>query len=465
MVRDVDLQAAVRKAAAAAGVDGAVILAAVSGGPDSLAMLHALNELAGELGIESLAVAHYDHGLRGESAAEAEFVTNFCRTLALPCHVETAVTGAIAASSRGSLQEAARDARYAFLERIAVDTRAKFIVTAHNQDDQVETVLINILRGTGIDGLRGIPRLVGHYLRPLLDVDRATIEAYCANHGLAPRRDPSNDDSKHYLRNRIRLELLPLLELDYHPSARESILRLSESAAIDTAYLDDLARAAFESLRRVHPAVAIDHAGLTALPHALRRRVVRLAVETARGTREGLTERQVEQTLALAAGVPGTTGFTIASPECRVLRRGDCITFEATVSAAPAVSYSVALASPSNVTLDTGWTINVDTAPIDGVYTATIDARCIDLPTLVVRSRRDGDRIDPLGMTGRSKKLQDAFVDARIARSERDRWPIIADKNGPVWIPGLTLSDRAKVTEQTTQPLTISATDGNRAPV
>ena len=185
------------------------VLVAVSGGPDSLALLHALHGLCEELGLADLQAAHLDHGLRGEeSASEALFVAAFCRERSIPCTLERVDVSALRNEMRVGTQEAARAARYGFLEATAVAVGANNVATGHTQDDQAETVLLNILRGTGLDGLRGIPLKRGIYTRPLLHTSRAAVEAYCAEHGLAPRRDSSNLDPSHYTRNKIRLELI-----------------------------------------------------------------------------------------------------------------------------------------------------------------------------------------------------------------------------------------------------------------
>ena len=472
MQRRNDFLAALAASAVSAGVDGSVVLVAVSGGPDSLALLHALYTLRGELGISELAVAHFDHGLRAEqSAAEAAFVNEFSHSLGLKCFVEAAAPGSIASTNRGSLQESARDARYRFLDRIADDIGARFIATAHHRDDQVETILINILRGTGIDGLRGIPRQNGRYIRPLLDVDRAAIEAYCAEHTLTPRREPTNDDPSHYLRNRIRLELLPLLERDYHPAVRDSLLRLSDIAAVESAYLDEAARSALADISVVrrpkasppHPVdtgLVLDIPRLLAQPIALQRRIVRLAVQSARGTTDGLSEAHVLAALHMAEH--GGSGITVPSPELRIHRNASTksLAFEMdeTGHDTPA-STTLSIGKP--VQWVDGWTLRVDTArPI--LTTSTqwieqIDANRIDLDTLTVRSWLDGDQIAPLGMSGKTKKLQDIFADAHIPRPWRRRWPIVVDGDGVVWMPGLCLSDRVRMRESTTRPVCLSA--------
>lgn len=460
-----DVVAAIESAAATFEIAGAVVLIAVSGGPDSIALLHAVHANQRRLEIGGLAAAHFDHGLRGEqSAAEADFVAHFCSARGIPCFVETASPGLLDSSHGGSLQDAARKARYEFLNRIADRLDARFIATAHNQGDQIETILINILRGAGIEGLRGIPQQNGRVVRPLLTVPRAAIEAYCAEHGLDPRRDPTNDDPSHYLRNRIRLELLPLLERDYHSGVADVLLRLARNASIDADYLEAQARAAFEKVVD-NDAVEIDV--LLALPEALRRRVVRLAIERARGSREGLEERHVDLALTLATG-RRSAGFTIPAPACRVRRTGTRLVFERLKPVARLAAYSVPLAVDNTVDLPNGWTISAfakSLPVVEGAYSATLDAHGIDLETLTVRRRAIGDRIDPLGMGGKTKKLQDLFVDAKIPRAHRDDWPIIADSAGPLWIPGITQSERAKITEDTSRTIWLFALVTTRAAI
>ena len=221
------------------------MLVAVSGGPDSLALLHALHGLREELGLGDLQAAHLDHGLRGdESAAEAEFVAAFCRERGIPCTFGRADVAALRRRKRAGRRRPPAPPATPFWKTPPAPSAPTKIATGHTQDDQVETVLLNILRGTGLDGLRGIPIRRGVYIRPLLHTSRAAVEAYCAEHGLSPRRDPSNLDPSHYTRNRLRLELLPALARDYNPAVREALLRLAETAARDADFLHVQAEAA-----------------------------------------------------------------------------------------------------------------------------------------------------------------------------------------------------------------------------
>lgn len=218
----------------ASGLMGHRVLVAVSGGADSVALVLGLTELQKECALE-LAAAHLDHGLRGEdSAADALWVEGLCARLLVPCLVESQDIGALQKGSKHTLEEAARNARYDFLERTALAFGCTHIVLAHTADDQAETILHHILRGTGIAGLRGIPRerelsAELRLVRPLLEVRRSEIETFLAERGQDYRHDISNLDPS-FTRNRIRHELLPLLQKDFNPQVIPALLRLGQQA-------------------------------------------------------------------------------------------------------------------------------------------------------------------------------------------------------------------------------------------
>lgn len=301
---------------------GGRVLVAVSGGPDSLALLHALHALREELGLADLQVAHLDHGLRGaESAADAAFVAAFCAARSVPCHVGRADVAALIQERKVSTQQAARTARYQFLGTTADAVGAGQIATAHTQDDQAETVLLNILRGSGLDGLRGIPIRRGRFIRPSLNTSRAEVLAYCEANGLTPRLDASNLTTDHYTRNRIRLELLPHLARHYNPGVRSALLRLSEIAARDADYLLLQARAALsEATMTSEPArLTLDRVKMAALHPALQRHVLRAALAQFRGTGESVTHEHLEPLCAAIAGEHRLPfGLTTPPPHCAV---------------------------------------------------------------------------------------------------------------------------------------------------
>ncbi|MGH2379701.1 MAG: tRNA lysidine(34) synthetase TilS [Candidatus Limnocylindria bacterium] len=268
--------------------DAAHLVLAVSGGPDSMALLHG----AAKAGRWRLTVAHLDHGLRPDSADDATFVTDAAATLRLPSELRRTDVVALACAERRSIEDAGREARYRFLEEIA--PADALIVTAHTADDAAETVLLNLLRGSGLAGVRGIPARRGRIVRPLLSHRRAALRALLDASDIAYRLDPSNDDPG-YLRNRVRGELLPLLE-ELRPGAVDRIGQFARLAADDDVLLDEVA--ALELARRITADGAIDWHDPPAA--ALGRRVLRLAI----GAPAPSAER-VETLLDAAAGGRG----------------------------------------------------------------------------------------------------------------------------------------------------------------
>jgi tRNA(Ile)-lysidine synthase len=288
--------------------DDASFLLAVSGGPDSMAMLHGAARL-----VETdarrwrLAVAHLDHALRPDSAEDAAFVTDAAASLGLPAEVRRTDVAALARAEGRSIEEAAREARYRFLEDVAPE-RA-LVATAHTTDDAAETVLLNLVRGSGLAGARGIPARRGRIVRPLLGVRRATLRSLLDEAGIAYRLDPTNTDPAHS-RNRLRAELLPLLE-SLRPGAVDSIGRFARLAAEDDDFLDELAAA---ELARRTTDEGIDWHD-PPMP-ALARRVLRLAV----GDPAPSAER-IEALLDAASGDRGGVTIELGADRVASVRR------------------------------------------------------------------------------------------------------------------------------------------------
>jgi tRNA(Ile)-lysidine synthetase-like protein len=235
--------------------EGVGMILAVSGGPDSLCLADATLATAPDRSLVPI-IAHLDHGLRGEaSRADAEFVRTFAEQRGMPCAIDHVDVEAIARERKVSIEVAAREARYAFLARVADQVGAQLVAVAHNADDQAETVLLRLIRGTGLVGLRGMqpvcpmpnaPHLT--LVRPLLRISRAETEQYCRDRELHPRQDATNDDLLH-MRNRIRHELLPLLER-YNPGIRTVLARLADTVASDLDIIDDAVRETFNCITR-----------------------------------------------------------------------------------------------------------------------------------------------------------------------------------------------------------------------
>ncbi len=436
------------------------VLVAVSGGPDSLCLLHVLWAERKVRGLAAVEAAHLDHGLRGEeSAAEAAWVSGWCAERGIPCHVGLADVAALAAERKISKQEAARAARYAFLATVAAESGADKIATAHTQDDQVETVLMNILRGTGMDGLRGIPARRGAYVRPLLDISRAEIEDYCVVHGLEPRRDPSNLSPDNYTRNRVRLELLPMLARDYNPQIGPALLRLSEIAGRDLDYLKVQAGAALAEATRERDVFrfVLDRPTLAGLHPALLRHVLRGAILSLRGTAEGISHEHIERTCrAVAAATPNAFALDLPHPLCTLRVAGETLTLALANVSASLADVAVSLPVPGKATMTgTGWVVSAAFDFLPG--SVMLDADAVSPDALTLRNWRQGDRIDPLGMGGRRKKLSDIFSDAKVPRTLRRRVPLVTDARGIVWVVGHCIADRAKVTPETRVRLFLAA--------
>ena len=447
------------------------VLVAVSGGPDSVALLHALYSLRDELGI-TLHAAHLNHSFRGkESDADAEYVAQLAGNLGVPCTVEKIDVPEIQRTLRLSPEEAARLVRYEFLERVADEIaprqrasrslgRANRIAVGHTADDQVETVLLNILRGAGIDGLSGMPPVRGRIIRPLIETRRSVVEEYVERQGLHPRIDATNLLAT-YARNRIRLELLPLLRREYNPEVDAAILRLSELATEDSAYLNMEAEETLARLKtsQNEQSLSLDVPGLLECRPAIRRRVIRSAVSELRGGLADVGFVHVEDLLRL---LDGGKDFRYELPGgIYVERARETLTLSSSKREELPIIYCYELCVPGKTEVpEIGVIIEVDLSqtPVEPMRPPDSLEVVLDRDSIVgklkVRSWEPGDRIRPLGLGG-SKKIQDIFVDKKIPRAARHRVPIMADDEKVVWIAGLALSDLVKVTDRTREFLVL----------
>jgi tRNA(Ile)-lysidine synthase len=463
------LAARVLRAVRAAGLigPGDRVVAALSGGPDSVALLHLLREILPSLGAEVAAIAHLHHGLRGEAAdADERFCREVAPRLGVPFVVEHADVGRLARDARWSIEHAGHVARARFYGRAMEETGATLVATGHTRDDQAETVLLRLLRGAGTRGLGGIHPRRGRVVRPLLGVTRAEIARYLAAHGLVGRDDPTNRDVT-IARNRVRHELLPLVERRFSPRVGAALARTAELARDDEACLATLAReATWQLVRETPDGVVIARGGLRALALALGRRVVREALGRVAGRAAGAA--QVVQALGLA--LRGRPGATLDARGVRLRLSSEAV--ELTARAA-AVSPAAAGAShsgpgaaerlpvpgtlrhaPSGRVVSADLLGPDDVQSVVGVHGAASDVAAVDAarvgPAVFVRSRRPGDWLRPAGLGGR-KKLQDLFVDRKVPRAERDLVPIVVDAHGRVvWVAGHSVSEEFGVTPATT---------------
>jgi tRNA(Ile)-lysidine synthase len=446
-------------------LSGETVLAAVSGGPDSVCLLHALWTLREELGI-GLHIAHLNHQLRGaDSDADAAYVKALGKKLNVPTTIGMRDAAAYRKEHKLSPEEAAREVRYRFLAEAARDVGASVIAVGHTADDRAETVLMNLLRGTGTRGLRGLrpmsERTFGistvRIIRPLLDVSRAATEAYCAEHGLAPRLDASNlNDAP--TRNRVRRKLIPALRA-YNPNIAAALLRTARIAGDDTDFIDgEVARLLPALMTAGEGCASLDKAGLAALPAALRRHVLRAAVLQVRGTLKDIEAGHIEE---LIDALDKPAGTVIALPDGlwfsveydRYLVARDT----AALCPLPVLNGEHRLTVPGTTRLP-GWEVTADvcgagseTGQEDDGWTARFDYD-VTGAALTARPRRPGDRFYPLGAGG-SRKLNRFLIDEKVPRAWRARVPIVVTPEGIIWAAGWRIDERARVTDATRRVL------------
>lgn len=430
---------------------GARVIVGVSGGPDSMALLHALCRIAPEMGL-TLHAVHINHNLRGHAAQDdASEVERFCRGLGVPVAVVSVDVRALAKASGSSLEMAGRAARYRSFAEHADMVGAQRIAVGHNADDVVETVLLNLVRGAGNDGLAGIPpvRWVRPepgglaVVRPLIGVARGDIEAYCEQWKLSPRFDASNREDV-YLRNRIRNRLLPLLESDYNPRVRGAIRRAAEVARGENDLVAGVAAQEYRSCAREVPGlVSVDGAHLQALHPALQRRVIRMALDN---LGHPTSFERIEAARALAGGQGGSEvelggGITGRLSRGRVVLRAAGLT-----PRSGCVDWAVRLAIPGSAALPGGRAMlaevleSVPEVLVCQACTALLDADLVG-DAITVRSRRPGDRFIPFGRHT-LVKVKDSLIDAKIDPAERSVVPIVESSNGICWVGGVRADAR-----------------------
>jgi len=482
------------------------VVVGVSGGADSVCLLHVLAKWQKRLGIK-LHVAHLNHQLRGvESEADAKYVSNLAGSLGIPVTIDKQDVAAYRIERNFSVEEAARELRYAFLARVAREVGANRIAIGHTRDDQVETILMHILRGTGITGLCGLapcspmaydkqgmslraPTCRGNLLviRPLLDITREETTSYCQEHQLDPRVDSSNR-SLSFFRNRLRLQLLPLLR-QYNPSVDQALLRLADIAKEDSAFIEQQASGLWDEVaRQENNAIYLDRKQIASLPIALQRQLLRAAVTKLAGDTRDIEASHIEAARSL---LNKPVGKRISLPHDFICQGGyDELVIESTAKQSqllpcpfPPLPGEFPLKVPGK-TVFPGWKViasivgervdeghcqpltfcyserseeshaaqdrlREESRPAQGRLGEAISAD-FDLhktgTELFVRQRRPGDRFQPLGMS-MLKKLYEFMVDAKIPRSWRGHIPIVCSPQQIIWVVGWRIDDRVKVTE------------------
>ncbi len=483
----VDVLAKVRRTIDRHGLlaGGGTVVAGVSGGPDSLCLLHVLNRLREDYRIE-LHVAHLDHRIRGsESQEDAAFVARLAEEWGLTATVKARDVPRLARESKLAIEEAARQARYSFLAQVAQAVGARSIAVGHNADDQTETIVMHWLRGAGLAGLRGMLPLTElgemrleaawpHHqpldlqlIRPLLETPRAEIEAYCWEHGLKPRFDRSNLDTTYY-RNRLRHELIPYLE-SYNPNIWEVLRRSAQVIGDDYSLLQaELERIWVEVVSSESgEAITFDLDRWRALPISQQRSTLREAVHRLRRSLRNINWIHIENALSALEAKPAGTQVTLSQGLMLAIGYRDFTV--ADEGYVPEVDWplllveSLPVAVPGVTELsDSGWCLEAaiiereefgrDYMDNPHPWQAFLDYERTG-SELVLRQRCSGDRFQPLGLDGHEKSLHTFMIDHQIPRPLRHLVPIVASPQHIIWVAGWRIDERAKITAETERVL------------
>jgi tRNA(Ile)-lysidine synthase len=453
------------------------VLVAVSGGPDSVALVHVLLAIQKKFDIR-LGVAHLDHGLRPSAATrDARFVSALCHKLSLPSHVTKTDIQDIHQRQGGSLEALGRKARYDFFSRIAQEFGYNKIALGHHAHDNAELVLMNLFRGSGPLGLSGIPPVRNNqYIRPLIEQTREGIMAFLQENQIAFVLDATNSDLR-FLRNRIRHELMPALIHDYNPNLVDTLNRTAAIIRSEEDWLTQYSDQLFNTLaEKEGTSFRVSISKLLENHAAMQRRVIRTAIEHVKGNLKRITLQHIDAVLCLC--LEGSCGQRLHLPDRLTIQRephNHLLILRQTpptrsrvnshsVEAIPLYRLPVPAlgAAKKRVNFEElETTLLLESMPLEsinsltsaGQHSAFFDMDKLTFP-MFLRNTIPGDRFMPLGMQG-TQKVKDFFINNKIPREIRRKTPILVSKDMIVWIVGHRIDERAKITQQTRNVLKI----------
>jgi tRNA(Ile)-lysidine synthase len=448
-----------------------IFVVGVSGGPDSLCLLDALHGTG-----KTVVAAHLNHCLRPEAGVEAEQVRRAAERYGIPFVLKVEDVAAYAQRYSQSIEEAARNVRYRFLFEEARRWEAQAVVVGHTAEDQVETVLMHLLRGSGLDGLKGmetwqLPNAWSKEIalaRPLLLFWREDTVAYCQERGLQPVMDHSNLEMT-YFRNRLRHALIPALQV-YTPNIKEIMLRTAETLRGDQQVIAQVVETAWQTcLRQIGAGfVAFDIENFQSQPVGIKRRLIRKAMDMQRPGLRDIGFETTERALKLSEKATPRGQVDLAAG-LRLLVEDKLIWIAAWEADLPMMGWPQVrdgaeptwLSAPGTVRLAEGWQVHLEeTGRVEEArqralenqdpYQTWLDAEQLAVE-LTVRGRRTGDRCKPLGMMGQAVKISDLMINAKMPRRARAGWPLVCCGEEVVWVPGYVTSHTCRVRQETQQ--------------
>ena len=427
---------------------GDKIVVGLSGGPDSLALIHALYHFKENLQIELVAV-HINHMFRGSLADDDEaFVKVFCEAHGIPVYTYRIDVSEYAKEVGTSFEDAGRRVRYEYFQKILIKEKAHKIAIAQNKNDLIETFFINLFRGAGIDGLASIEYMRDQiYIRPLLDVDRASIEAYCTENGLEPRRDHTNEEND-YLRNKIRNELLPSLKATYNPSLDQTLFKTIQIMKRQKAFWQQHTEELFKGIcKRENNKVSVLKSDFDQIHEAEQIQLLRYVILLVRGNLTNISSELLNR----IKGLSNTGTFVDIDFDYRVSLSYDYLIVEQKGCDPLELTPELHTLKLNRKGYD-ALKHKVDSEEIVAIDMDSIKGE------LYIRHRKNGDTFAPFGMKGH-KKIKDFFMDEKVPKDQRDQIWLICDDAKIVWVHGMRLNEQCKITKETENILLISFKD------
>ncbi|TJX15574.1 tRNA lysidine(34) synthetase TilS [Tissierella creatinini] len=431
------------------------VVVGVSGGPDSMALLYVLLEQKKTLNFQMF-VCHVNHGVRGDDAlSDRIFVEEKARELGLPFYYVDVDMKAYAKEMKITAEEAGRKLRYGFFRDVLESNGGGKIAVAHNKNDQAETLLLRIMRGTGIDGIRGMDFVYRDIIRPLLNVSRAEIEHFICTEDIETVLDKTNL-LPIYNRNKVRLELLPYMIKNFNPNIIDTLWRLSRTADLDTTYLNKITEEKYKLIvkNQLENSIILDSAMFNKEDRCIRLRLLRKAIFNLKGSIQGIAEVHLDSLEDLFRRSETGKGLQLPNGLVGRISYNDLII---EMNVLDSKAYEHYIYEGGNFFKELGIYIYVYIVEgnkiIKGKSTRSFDFDSIK-GTLKIRNRRNGDRFKPHGLKG-TKKLKDYFIDNKVDKDLRDRIPLLVDDENIIWVMGYATSETHKVTDKTRKILVV----------